>query len=299
MNNKLNAINTFLRVAEAGSFSAAARLSGMKQSAVSQQIAALEEELGIVLLHRTTRAMKLTDQGERYLQQMQPLLAAMQDVESQLRPAQQALQGNVHIQLPSGLGQRLLPPLLALQRANPELHLTIALDDRVSELVSEGVDIALRLSEMPPEMFPARLLARIETPLFAAPERVRATPITSLAELAAHPHVRFSGIDKQAPLRLISNQETVALTVNTVFRANSSEGLLQALQADIGVGGMQLPLVQEALKSGSLVRILPQYRLPDRFLYAVFPDARFIPLRVKRVVEVIEQVVDALIPAAG
>lgn len=299
MNNKLNAINTFIRVAEVGSFSAAARLSGMKQSAVSQQIAALEEELGIVLLHRTTRAMKLTEQGERYLQQMQPLLAAMQDVESQLRPAQQALQGNVHIQLPSGLGQRLLPPLLALQRANPELHLTIALDDRVAELVSEGVNIALRLSEMPPEMFPARLLARIETPLFAAPERVRATPITSLAELAAHPHVRFSGIDKQAPLRLISNQETVALTVNTVFRANSSEGLLQALQADIGVGGMQLPLVQEALKSGSLVRILPQYRLPDRFLYAVFPDARFIPLRVKRVVEVIEQVVDALIPAAG
>lgn len=298
MNNKLNAINTFIRVAEAGSFSAAARLSGMKQSAVSQQIAALEEELGIVLLHRTTRAMKLTEQGERYLQQMQPLLAAMQDVESQLRPAQQALQGNVHIQLPSGLGQRLLPPLLALQRANPELHLTIALDDRVSELVSEGVDIALRLSEMPPEMFPARLLARIETPLFAAPERVRATPITSLAELAAHPHVRFSGIDKQAPLHLISNQETVALTVNTVFRANSSEGLLQALQADIGVGGMQLPLVQEALKSGSLVRILPQYRLPDRFLYAVFPDARFIPRRVKRVVEVIKQVVDALIPAA-
>jgi DNA-binding transcriptional LysR family regulator len=298
MNNKLNAINTFIRVAEAGSFSAAARLSGMKQSAVSQQIAALEEELGIVLLHRTTRAMKLTEQGERYLQQMQPLLAAMQDVESQLRPAQQALQGSVHIQLPSGLGQRLLPPLLALQRANPELHLTIALDDRVAELVSEGVDIALRLSEMPPEMFPARLLARIETPLFAAPERVRATPITSLAELAAHPHVRFSGIDKQAPLRLISNQETVALTVNTVFRANSSEGLLQALQADIGVGGMQLPLVQEALKSGSLVRILPQYRLPDRFLYAVFPDARFIPLRVRRVVKVIEQIVDELIPAA-
>ena len=298
MNNKLNAINTFLRVAEAGSFSAAARLSGMKQSAVSQQIAALEEELGIVLLHRTTRAMKLTEQGKRYLQQMQPLLAAMQDVESQLRPAQQALQGSVHIQLPSGLGQRLLPPLLALQRANPELHLTIALDDRVAELVSEGVDIALRLSETPPEMFPARLLARIDTPLFAAPERVRATPITSLAELAAHPHVRFSGIDKQAPLRLISNRETVALTVNTVFRANSSEGLLQALQADIGVGGMQLPLVQESLKSASLVRILPQYRLPDRFLYAVFPDARFIPLRVKRVVEVIEQVVDALIPAA-
>ncbi|MRT25628.1 LysR family transcriptional regulator [Enterobacteriaceae bacterium RIT697] len=298
MNNKLNAINTFIRVAQAGSFSAAARLCGMKQSAVSQQIAALEDELGIVLLHRTTRAMKLTEQGERYLQQMQPLLAAIQEVESQLRPAQQALQGSVHIQLPSGLGQRFLPHLLALQRANPELHLTIALDDRVAELVSEGVDIALRLSETPPEMFPARLLARIETPLFAAPERILTTPITTLAELAAHPYVRFSGIDKEAPLRLISHQESVALEVNTVFRANSSEGLLQALQANIGVGGMQLPLVHEALQSGTLVRILPQYRLPDRFLYAVFPDARFIPLRVRRVVEVIEQVLVDLIPAA-
>ncbi len=298
MNNKLNAINTFIRVAQAGSFSAAARLGDMKQSAVSQQIAALEDELGIVLLHRTTRAMRLTEQGERYLQQMQPLLAAMQDVESQLRPTQRALQGRVHIQLPSGLGQRFLPHLLELQRMNPELHLTIALDDRVAELVSEGVDIALRLSETPPEMFPARLLARIETPLFAAPERVRATPITTLAELAAQPHVRFSGIGKQAPLRLIFEHETVALAVNTVFCANSSEGLLQALQANIGVGGMQLPLVHEALKSGSLMRILPAYRLPDRFLYAVFPDARFIPLRVRRVVEVIEKVLADVIPTA-
>lgn len=66
MNNKLNAISTFLRVAEAGSFSAAARQTGIKQSAVSQQIAALEEELGVVLLHRTTRTMKLTEQGERW-----------------------------------------------------------------------------------------------------------------------------------------------------------------------------------------------------------------------------------------
>lgn len=290
MNNKLNAINTFIRVAEAGSFSAAARQTGMKQSAVSQQIAALEEELGAVLLHRTTRAMALTEQGERYLQQMRPLLAAMLEAESQLRPAQQALQGNVHIQLPSGLGQLLLPHLLRLQQGNPELHLNISLDDRIAELVSERVDIALRLSESPPELFAARLLARIETPLFAAPARVRQQPIATPEELASHPHVRFSAIAPDAPLQLISNDGTLAIKVNTVFRANNSEGLLQALQANIGVGGMQLPLVTEAVKAGLLVRILPEYRLPDRFLYAVFPDARFIPLRVRRIVELIEEV---------
>ncbi|STQ12253.1 LysR family transcriptional regulator [Enterobacter cloacae] len=132
MNNKLNAISTFLRVAEAGSFSAAARLAGIKQSAVSQQIAALEEELGVVLLHRTTRRMKLTAQGERYRRDMQLVLEAMQEAERRLNPVEHQYQGAVHVQLPSGLGQLVLPRLLTLQRMNPELHLQVSLDDRIA-----------------------------------------------------------------------------------------------------------------------------------------------------------------------
>lgn len=291
MNNKLNAINTFLRVAEAGSFSAAARQTGMKQSAVSQQIAALEAELGVVLMRRTTRVMALTEQGERYRRQIQPLLEAMLEVESQLLPAQLQWQGGVHMQLPSGLGQLFLPHLLNLQKANPGLHLTLALDDRVSDLVSEGVDVALRLSSKPPETMAVRMLARIETPLFAAPGFAS---VNSLAELARQPHVRFSSIEQTAPLQLIAENETVELTVNTVFRANSSEGLLQALQAGIGIGGMQLPLATKAVQSGTLVQVLPAYRLPDRFLYAVFPDARFIPQRVRGIIEMIEQILPDL-----
>ena len=98
MNNKLNAISTFIRVAEAGSFSAAARQAGLKQSAISQQIAALEAELGVVLLRRTTRSMALTEAGAQYLQQILPLMEAMDELETQLRPAQQQLQGNPHMQ---------------------------------------------------------------------------------------------------------------------------------------------------------------------------------------------------------
>jgi len=285
MKNKLNAIATFLRVAEAGSFSEAARQAGIKQSAVSQQIAALEEELGVVLLHRTTRMMALTEQGERYRCQIAPLLEAMQEVESRLRPTQHQWAGRVHMQLPSGPGQIFLPHLLTLQKDNPDLHLTLALDDRLSDLVSEGVDVALRLSSQPPDALAARMLAHLETPLFAAPALA---PVDSLDELRKLPHVRFSGIPRAVPLRLVSESKTVELVVNTMFRANSSEGLLQALQAGIGVGGMQLPLAAKALQSGSLVQVLPDWRLPDRFLYAVFPDARFIPWRVRRIVQLIE-----------
>lgn len=286
MNNKLNAISTFLSVAKAGSFSAAARQSGMKQSAVSQQIAALEQELGVVLLHRTTRTMKLTEQGERYSRDMQLVLDAMREAEMRLDPVDQQFQGRVHVQLPSGLGQIFLPHLLSLQRLHPELHLMLSLDDRIADLVTEGVDVAIRLSSEPPLAHAARVLARVETALFAAPEF---QAVHSVRELATLPHVRFSSIPLDAPLRLLSQEETLDVKVNTVFRANTSDALLQALESGIGIGGMQLPLAASALQNGTLVPILPAWRLPDRFLYAVFPDARFIPQRVRRVVSVIEQ----------
>ncbi|MCU3986199.1 LysR family transcriptional regulator [Enterobacter mori] len=286
MNNKLNAISTFLRVAEAGSFSAAARQTGIKQSAVSQQIAALEESLGVVLLHRTTRTMKLTEQGERYRRDMQLVLDAMGEAERRLHPVDHSVQGRVHVQLPSGLGQIILPHLLGLQRLHPELQLMISLDDRLADLVTEGVDVAIRLSSEPPQAHAARVLARIEAALFAAPGF---QAVHAVSELATLPHVRFSGIPLDAPLRLISGEETVEINVNTVFRANTSDVLLQALESGIGIGGLQRPLVVRALQAGTLVPVLPDWRLPDRFLYAVYPDARFIPLRVRKVISVIEQ----------
>lgn len=196
MNNKLNAISTFLRVAEAGSFSAAARQTGIKQSAVSQQIAALEESLGVVLLHRTTRKMKLTEQGERYRRDMQLVLDAMGEAERRLHPVDPGVQGRVHVQLPSGLGQIFLPHLLALQRLHPELQLMISLDDRLADLVTEGVDIAIRLGSEPPQAHAARVLARIEAALFAAPGF---QAVHAVSELTTLPHVRFSGIPLDAP----------------------------------------------------------------------------------------------------
>ncbi|CAH5612300.1 HTH-type transcriptional regulator DmlR [Enterobacter cloacae] len=292
MNNKLNAISTFLRVAEAGSFSAAARQTGIKQSAVSQQIAALEESLGVVLLHRTTRTMKLTEQGERYRRDMQLVLDAMGEAERRLHPVDHSVQGRVHVQLPSGLGQIILPHLLGLQRLHPELQLMISLDDRLADLVTEGVDVAIRLSSEPPQTHAARVLARIEAALFAAPGF---QAVHAVSELATLPHVRFSGIPLDAPLRLISGEETVEINVNTVFRANTSDALLQALASGIGIGGLQRPLAARALQAGTLVPVLPDWRLPDRVLYAVYPDARFIPQRVRKVVSVLEQLLPEII----
>ncbi|KAF6660267.1 LysR family transcriptional regulator [Enterobacteriaceae bacterium EKM102V] len=294
MQNKLNAIQTFIRVAEAGSFSAAARQNGMKQSAVSQQIAALEEALGVVLLHRTTRSMALTEQGQRYLQQVRHLLNAMEELEQQLRPDSQPLSGRMHIQLPSGIGQRLMPSLIAFQQAHPALQLTLALEDRLSDLIAEGVDLAIRLSELPPTTLAARVLTTVETVLVASPDWIaRHGTLQTPAELAHHPHVRFSGVSPDAPLQLLSATERISVPVKSVFRANNSDALRQALEAGLGIGGLQTLIGAEALASGRLVRLLPDWRLPDRYLYAIFPDARFIPHRVRALVARLSEVLEA------
>lgn len=294
MQNKLNAIQTFIRVAEAGSFSAAARQNGMKQSAVSQQIAALEEALGVVLLHRTTRSMALTEQGQRYLQQVRHLLNAMEELEQQLRPDSQPLSGRAHIQLPSGIGQRLMPSLIAFQQVHPALQLTLALEDRLSDLIAEGVDLAIRLSESPPATLAARVLTTVETVLVASPDWIaRHGTLQTPAELAHHPHVRFSGVSPDAPLQLLSATERISVPVKSVFRANNSDALRQALEAGLGIGGLQTPIGAEALASGRLVRLLPDWRLPDRYLYAIFPDARFIPHRVRALVARLSEVLEA------
>ncbi|PAW33906.1 LysR family transcriptional regulator [Pantoea vagans] len=293
MQNKLTAIQTFIRVAEAGSFSAAARQNGMKQSAVSQQIAALEEVLGVVLLHRTTRKMALTAQGLHYLQQVRQVLGAMEELEQQLRPGSQPLHGRLHVQLPTGIGQRLMPHLIAFQQAHPALRLNIALEDRLSDLVAEGVDVAIRLSESPPAMLAARSLATVETVLVASPEWIaRNGTLQTPDDLMRHPHIRFSGIATDAPLQLVSESMRVSVPVESVFRSNNSDALMQALEAGLGIGGLQTLPGADALASGRLVRVLPDWRLPDRYLYAVFPDARFIPDKVRKLVGRLSEVVE-------
>lgn len=293
MQNKLTAIQTFIRVAEAGSFSAAARQNGMKQSAVSQQIAALEEVLGVVLLHRTTRKMALTAQGLHYLQQVRQVLGAMDELEQQLRPGSQPLHGRLHVQLPTGIGQRLMPHLIAFQQAHPALRLNIALEDRLSDLVAEGVDVAIRLSESPPAMLAARSLATVETVLVASPEWIaRNGTLQTPDDLMRHPHIRFSGIATDAPLQLVSESMRISVTVESVFRSNNSDALMQALEAGLGIGGLQTLPGADALASGRLVRVLPDWRLPDRYLYAVFPDARFIPDKVRKLVGRLSEVVE-------
>ncbi|NDL64963.1 LysR family transcriptional regulator [Acerihabitans arboris] len=281
--DKLTAMTTFVRVAELGSLSAAARDLGLTQPAVSQQIAGLEKHLGTLLLYRTTRSVTLTESGSRYYPQAKQILMAMSETEEALRGLNQGLAGHLRIHAPTGLGQHYITRLaIDFQQRHPDIVIELLLDDRVADVVSEGIDVAVRLGDLRTAGTVARRLGTLARVLVASPGylALQGTPRTP-AELAGHAYIRYSGRGDGAGLTLIGPKGAEIMTVHPVFLANNSMALMQAIEAGIGIGGAQLPLIRQRLTGKTLVRVLPDYHFPPMAVHAVYPDTRFIPAKVR------------------
>ncbi|WP_431221910.1 LysR substrate-binding domain-containing protein [Serratia sp. L9] len=300
--DKLGAMVTFARVTELGSLSAAARDLQLTQPAVSQQIVNLEQQLGTLLLYRTTRSVTLTEAGQRYYQQIKPILEAVEEAEETLRGLNSRLQGNLRIHAPSGFGQRHLTPLvIAFQQQHPELNIELLLADSIADVVGEGIDVAIRFGELHAPGTIARRLGEVQRVLVASPDYLAryGTPNT-LAELSEHPHIRYSGLSGNS-LTLSGQKGVETVNVRPVFRANNTFALLAAIESGLGIGGAQLPLIGEALKQGRLTIVLADYHYPPLQVHAVYPATRFIPAKVRAWVDFLAQAlvtIEGIIPPA-
>lgn len=262
--DKLNAMKTFMRVAELGSLSAAARDLRLTQPAVSQQIAALEQRLGAQLLFRSTRAVTLTDAGSGYYQRLKPILAAVDEAEEALHGQRHQLQGNLRIHAPTGFGQLHVTPLaIAFQQRHPNLAIELLLDDRLADVIGEGIDVALRFGELHAPGMVAKRLGELQRLLVASPAYLaRHGAPRSPAELAKHAHIRYSGLNDGDTLTLFGPHGPETVDLRPTFRANNTLSLLAAIEAGAGIGGAQRPLIAEQLATGALVPVLPEYRYP-------------------------------------
>ncbi|HEV7778349.1 MAG TPA: LysR family transcriptional regulator [Luteibacter sp.] len=295
--DRFSAMTTFVRVAELGSLSAAARDLGLSQPAVSQQVAALEKRLGVRLVQRTTRRLALTDAGEAYYTRAKQILATVDEAEEAVAIAE-TFSGNVRIQAPSGFGQKLLAPLvIAFGQKHPALRVELLLDDRVADMVGEGVDVAIRLGTLPASGLVARKLGVLRRILVASPGyiAIHGSPETP-EELARHAHVRYSWLTGGDELSLLGPDGPRSVRVTTRFLANNAFVLIDAIAAGIGIGGTQLPLVREQLENGSLVQVMHLYAYPPMDVHAVYPGAGFIPAKARALVNFLAE---ALPPLAG
>ncbi|MBA8876982.1 LysR family transcriptional regulator [Phyllobacterium myrsinacearum] len=280
-------MKTFVRVAELGSLSAAARELGLTQPAVSQQMAALERHLNMRLLHRSTRQLALTESGEAYYQRARNILQSVDEAEEEVAGLAASVQGHLRVHAPVGFGQMHLAPILIdFQRQHPDLTIELILDDRFADLVAEGVDVAVRFGALASSGLVARKLATFERILVASPDYItcHGSPLLPV-ELSGHRHVRFVWSPQSEAVPLIGPDGPIVVPVKSSFLANNAFVLNQALRAGLGIGGAQVPLVQPFLDDGTLVRVLPAYRYAPMDMHAVYASAKFLPRKVRAFVD--------------
>lgn len=285
--DRLAAMKTFVRVAERGTLSGAARELGLTQPAVSQQIAALERHLKVQLVNRSTRRLSLTEAGETYYRQARQILQSVEEAEESAACARTQLSGTLRLHGPVGFGQmHLAPAVIDFQRAHPDLAIELVLDDRVADVIAEGIDVAIRLGELKSSGLIARKLATFERILVASPDYLAAygEPQTP-DDLARHRHVRFAWSPLGEAIPLIGPLGTITVPVRSAFLANNAFVLNMALCSGLGIGGAQVPLVRALLDEGKLVRVLPDHAYAPMEIHAVHAASHFVPRKVRAFIE--------------
>ncbi|WP_414829316.1 LysR substrate-binding domain-containing protein [Alteromonas sp. H39] len=277
----------FVAVVEAGSFTAAAGRLNISNAQVSRQVSQLEQRLGIQLLHRTTRRVRVSEAGARYYQQCRQLIDGFEASEHDLTQQQSTPRGKLRLTAPITFGERVLMPLLiTFQQRYPQLHLDIELSNARLDLVDAGLDMAIRLGRLEDSRLRHRKLAsrNVYTCASAAYLRQHGTP-HSLESLKQHNclvgslgYWRFS----------IKGQEK-ALTVTGSLRCNSGISLRDCALNNLGIVQLPEEYVGPCLENGTLIEILSEYRPDSEGIWGLYPQTRWIAPGVSLILDYLEK----------
>jgi DNA-binding transcriptional LysR family regulator len=275
MSDRLLELTAFVRAAETGSFSQTARELGLSQPSVSRMVAALEERLAVKLLLRTTRKVMPTESGATFLARARQVLADLEEAEGEAR-GRDSLRGLLRVAMPGAFGVReVVPRLPAFLADHPQLGMEFLVSDRHENLVTEGVDLALRFGPLSDSGFGARRLARAPRHLVAAPAYLaaRGTPAT-LSELAAHDCIFGPGVAGRAPWNFSRDGAETSVAVEGRVQIATADGLVACAKMGLGIAIASHWMCRAEIASGELVVILGEYALRPAEVFAVFPGGR-------------------------
>jgi len=272
--DRLQAMTTFVRVVENGSFSGAARQLNVGQPAVSKTIAQLEDRLQVRLLLRSTHGLTPTEAGQRFYERAHRAIEEANEAELEARGAGAGLSGRLRVSAATTFARlHVVPHLPAFLKANPDLEIDVILDDRVIDLVAEGVDMALRMGELPDSAAVARKLASGRRSVIATPAYLERCGIPqSPAELGSHQALIYSQASSGWTFKRGSAETSVS--VHGRVRVSAAEGLRAAVLADMGLTIASDWMFSPELESGAVRRVLEAWALPTIDLWAVFPTGR-------------------------
>ncbi len=280
-------MQTFCAVVDAGSFVSAADTLGMSKAAASRYVSELERRLGVRLLHRTTRRLSLTEDGERFYARSRELLAGLEEAEAELHSRSGAARGLLRVNAPVTFGIRHLAQLWgAFCELHPQVRLEVTLSDRTVDLVEEGFDMAIRIAALPSSTLVCRQLARTRIVLCASPRYLAAhgTP-SAPAELARHAVIAYSYWSGGDEWQFEGPDGRVSVRTKPSMHTNSGDTCRAMALADQGVILQPGFLVADDLAAGTLVELMPAYRSVTLGIYALYPTRKFVPPKVRALVE--------------
>lgn len=287
--DRLDDLTLFLRVLDLGSISAAARSLDLSVAVASQRLKRLERELGVRLLHRTTRRLHATPEGAALAEQGRPLVEDLEALTGGLRQSGAEIAGTLRVTASASFGRQYLSPLLPEFLAlHPRVRLSINLTDQMLDLVSSGFDLAIRIGALDDSSLVARKLAANHRVLCASPDYLRrhGMPRTP-QELVDHECVLLVGSQGRQDVWRFGDGSggEIAVRVRGRVETNYGELVRDSAVAGVGIAVHSSWHVIEDLRAGRLVQVLPQYPLAESGIYAVMPQRRLVPPRVRAFVD--------------
>ncbi len=279
-------MKVFVRVAEAGSFAAVAVQQDVARSAVTRQVAALEARLGTKLIARSTRRLSLTAAGTVYLEKCREILTLVEEAEGDLSDARRELRGNIRLSVPLSLGVRYLTAMLCdFSSAHPQVNLEIDFSDRHLDLIAEGLDLTLRVTPQLDDTVVARRLGTCRSVVAASPGYLaRHGRPRHPRELIDHECFGYVPVLRNRWPFVIKRKLTWVRTRGRI-QANNGDALLDAAIRGLGISYQPTFVAAEALRDGRVEAILQDYPPMEMGLYAIFPGGRYVPYRVRALVD--------------
>ncbi|HDG1682646.1 TPA: LysR family transcriptional regulator [Kluyvera ascorbata] len=292
--NLLPDLATFVLIIDQGSFTAAAKATGATPSAISRSVSRLEQALGSKLLHRTTRKLALSDTGKMVYEHAQEMLNAAQMAMDSGSSRQQVAQGKLTVSVPKAVGRFVIHPLMAefLERY-PDVDVCLRLEDRYMDLIDDGVDLALRISQSPSPGLYGKALMPVSHVICATPAYLRrhGTPDTPQA-LRHHSCISLgeTPADSRWKFRLGEKSETIQ--THGRYAANHTGVRLDAVKNHLGIGSLPLFTARESLSNGEIVQVLPEWEFISDYsgdLWLLWTRNQHMPARMRAMIDYLSE----------
>jgi len=292
--DRIDAMQAFVAVADLRGFAPAARKLKLSPSAVTRLIAALEERLGARLLQRTTRSVMLTDAGARYLERARRILADVEEAERAAEGERTRPAGRLVVSAPVGFGRLHVSPLMsAYLKRYPEVSGELRLEDRIVNLVEDGIDLGVRIGELADSTLVARQLGWMRRIVVASPAYLKARGEPKRPEeIRLHDTIQFGATSALADWRFVDGTKEIRATFAPRLLTNSADAAVQYAASGGGLTRLLAYQAADAVKRGRLRTVLERFELPRMPINIVYPTSRLLSAKVRAFIDLAIETAD-------